>query len=211
MDIVVARRGQVSEADGLLEQMFRLRARVFCDRLAWDVTVTDGQERDGFDSLSPDYLLAVTRDRVVIGCVRLLPASGPTMLQTVFPFLLSDGVLNAREQSVESSRFCVDADIGREPPTFLHNATLSLFCGIIEWSILHGYTDIVTVTDLRFERLLRHARWPMQRLGQPHMIGNVNSIAGRLPADPEVLNRLRPPGYHLRHLTPTPSSHSDFV
>jgi len=30
----------------LLEQMFRLRARIFRDRLGWDVAVKDGKERD---------------------------------------------------------------------------------------------------------------------------------------------------------------------
>jgi acyl homoserine lactone synthase len=208
MDIVVARCGQTNETSQLLEQMFRLRTRVFRDRLAWKVTVRDGYEFDEFDGLHADYLLAVTKERVVVGCARLLPASGPTMLQTVFPILLSKGVIDASTHSVESSRFCVDADIGRANPTFLHNATLSLFCGIIEWSILHGYSEIVTATDLRFERLLRHAGWPMQRLGQPHMIGNVNSVAGRLLADPAVLSRLRPLDYRLRDLVPVVSSHA---
>ena len=33
----------------LLEQMFRLRARIFRDRLGWDVAVKDGKERDKYD------------------------------------------------------------------------------------------------------------------------------------------------------------------
>ena len=37
--------------------MFRLRARVFADRLKWDVPVSDGMERDRYDDEGPVYLI----------------------------------------------------------------------------------------------------------------------------------------------------------
>lgn len=179
-----------------LKQMHRLRAAVFGDRLEWDVSVAAGEERDHYDDCKPTYLLAITESGLVGGCVRLLPASGPTMLAQTFPQLLETGSLAAHPGMVESSRFCVDTSLvsGREGAR-LHLATLTLFAGIIEWSIANGYSEIVTATDLRFERILKRAGWPMRRLGEAAAIGNTVAIAGSLPADRVSFERVCPQGY----------------
>ncbi|NKL94438.1 acyl-homoserine-lactone synthase [Rhizobium leguminosarum] len=183
------------EHQTLLKQMYRLRADVFGGRLEWDVTVMDGGERDQYDELNPTYILATSSNKVV-GCARLLPAVGPTMLELTFPQLLRDGSLNANAAMIESSRFCVDTTLpaGRGGGQ-LHLATLTLFAGIIEWSMANGYDRIVTATDLRFERILNRAGWPMARLGEPVAIGNTVAIAGTLPADQESFEQVRPSNY----------------
>lgn len=181
----------------VLSQMFRLRARVFRDRLNWNVSVVGGQERDEFDELGPTYILVLGNAHDVVGSARLLPAVGPTMLEKAFPFLLTNGKLEAHHRMVESSRFCVDTQILGTSRGLLNEATLYLFAGIIEWSVSQGYDEIVTATDLRFERLLRHAGWPMQRLGEPRLIDQVVSVAGILPADEQSLKKVRPTGYRL--------------
>jgi len=76
-----------------LRQMHRLRATVFGGRLAWDVSIAAGEERDQYDECRPTYLLAIADGGKVAGCVRLLPASGPTMLEQTFPQLLDAGSL----------------------------------------------------------------------------------------------------------------------
>jgi acyl homoserine lactone synthase len=191
----------------LLQKMFALRARVFQGRLNWDVTVVAGEERDEFDELDPHYLLAVGARDDVLGTARLLPAMGPTMLERKFPALLPEGKLAPHSRMVESSRFCVDTFSPSRSRGLLHEATLSLLAAISEWSIKHGYDEIVTATDLRFERLLRHAGWPMKRLGEPQLIGNVDSIGGILKADNQSLARIRPATYELIEKTsPLPIS-----
>ena len=179
-----------------LAQMHRLRAIVFRDRLEWNVTITDGSERDQYDDLNPTYILAISGGNKVVGCARLLPAVGPTMLELTFPQLLADGSLNATSTMIESSRFCVDTTLpaGRGGGQ-LHVATLTMFAGIIEWSMANGYDRIVTATDLRFERILNRAGWPMARLGEPVPIGNTVAIAGVLPADQQSFGQVRPSNY----------------
>nr|WP_267901603.1 acyl-homoserine-lactone synthase [Sinorhizobium meliloti] len=66
----------------------------------------------------------------------------------------------------------------------------AMFAGIIEWSMANGYHEIVTATDLRFERILKRAGWPMQRLGPPCPIGNSLAVAGILSADVGSLDRI---------------------
>ncbi len=196
MQVLTISPDRYVEHQTLLKQMHGLRAEVFGGRLEWDVAITDGNERDQYDDLNPTYILAVSGGNKVVGCTRLLPAIGPTMLELTFPQLLADGSLNATSAMIESSRFCVDTTLpaGREGGQ-LHLATLTMFAGIIEWSIAHRYDKIVTATDLRFERILNRAGWPMARLGEPVAIGNTVAIAGTLPADQKSFERVRPSIY----------------
>ncbi|MGF0540664.1 acyl-homoserine-lactone synthase [Agrobacterium sp. ES01] len=187
-------------ADGienhLIKDMHRLRARVFRERLGWNMECTSEFEVDRFDEMSPTYILCLTPTDVVIGCVRLLPAKGTTMLQSVFPQLLQSGQLATHGGMIESSRFCVDTDLStNRTQNGLHPATLALFAGIVEWSLLYGYTEIVTATDVRLERILRRIGWPLTRLGDPVEINETRSVAGLLPVDRKRFNMLRPSAY----------------
>ena len=197
MRILTVAPDQYERHRNALRKMHRLRATVFGGRLAWDVSVTAGEERDQYDDCKPTYLLAIADGGKVAGCVRLLPASGPTMLEQTFPQLLDAGSLRPHSGMVESSRFCVDTSpASQRGASQLHLATLTLFAGIIEWSMASGYSEIVTATDLRFERILKRAGWPMQRLGEPATIGNTIAIAGSLPADRGSFEQVCPQGYH---------------
>lgn len=103
---------------------------------------------------------------------------------------------------IESSRFCVDTALaeGRGDGS-IHEATLTMFAGIVEWCMANGYTEIATVTDLRFERILARVGWPLRRLGEPKKIGVTMAVAGTLPADADTFLRLRPSQYRSE-LTP---------
>ena len=83
--IVVIQQYNAHEHSDLLDEMFRLRARVFRDRLRWDVQVADGKERDKYDDERPVYLVyADDESRKVKGSLRLLPTTGPTVLADIF-------------------------------------------------------------------------------------------------------------------------------
>ena len=68
----------------LLDEMFALRARVFGQRLAWEVDIIDGKEIDQFDALDPAYVIGLNDDGHVVSCVRALQTTGPHMLSDVF-------------------------------------------------------------------------------------------------------------------------------
>jgi acyl homoserine lactone synthase len=196
MQVVAISSPRTTSEKRLLEAHHRLRARVFSERLGWDVDVVDGCETDRFDSLNPTYIMAIAEGGVVVGCARLLPAIGPTMASEIFPTLLPDRHLDAHSGTIESSRFCVDRPSGEgRGNAVVHEATLTMFAGIIEWSLANGYSEIVTVTDLRFERLLAQVGWPFHRLAEPRTIGVTNAVAGILPATEEMFFRLRPDAY----------------
>ena len=203
MQVVTISKPQDIHEAALLKSHHQLRARVFSDRLGWDVDVSDGCESDNFDALQPTYVLAIDIIGRVVGCARLLPALGPTMLVDVFPSLLPTGHLVAHSAMIESSRFCVDTslDEGRGDGS-VHKATLTMFAGIVEWSLVNGFTNIVTVTDLRFERILSRVGWPLMRLGEPKKIGVTMAVAGTLPASSEIFQKLRPANYRSKFTIP---------
>lgn len=197
MRVVAFSTARTIQEAHLLHSHYQLRARVFFDRLGWEVDVRGGCESDNFDALRPTYILAVAGSSQLAGCARLLPTLGPTMVADVFPSLLPNGQLNGHATMVESSRFCVDTTLGEgRGAGSVHEATLTMFAGIIEWCLANGVAEIITVTDLRFERILARVGWPLQRLGEPRKIGVTMAVAGVLPADAGMFQKLRPSNYH---------------
>lgn len=196
MPILAVPPDQYASHNDELAQIHRLRETIFRGRLGWDVTETKSGEFDEYDQLDPTYVLAITDSGRVVGCARLLAAQGPTMLERTFPQLLRHGSLLASSRMVESSRFCVDTTLpaGKEGGQ-LHLTTLTMFAGIIEWPMAKGYDEIDTATDLRFERVLNRAGWPMARLSEPLVIGNTVAVAGTLPAGEMSFERVRPANY----------------
>ncbi len=179
---------------GLLVEMHKLRGRVFKGRLEWDVLVSNDMEIDEFDSYNPNYLIQVDESGRVTGCVRLLPSMGANMLRDVFP-VLCHGPAPASPVIWESSRFA--SDLPADAPKAaggLAVATWELFAGMIEFGMAWGLTDIVTVTDIRMERILRRAGWPFRRVGDVHDIGNTRAVAGLVETSAETLATVRAGG-----------------
>ena len=175
-----------------LSEMHRLRYRVFKERLGWDVEVSGDMEIDVFDACRPAYLLQTDDDGRIHGCVRLLPTMGPTMLNDTFPTLLDGQPAPVSEAIWESSRFGLDLSAGHTKAAGgIAVATYELFAGMIEFGLMQQLTDIVTVTDVRMERILQRVGWPLRRLGQPRSIGSTLAVAGYLSVSRETLDHLR--------------------
>lgn len=186
------RYGEFTDA---LSDMHRLRYRVFKERLGWDVETAGDMEIDEFDALSPAYLLLRGQSDRVLGCVRLLPSCGPTMLGETFPALLPDGPIPGAPDVWESSRFALDVhretEVGAQG---VGEPTYELFAGMVEFGLARSLSKILTVTDVRMERILRRANWPLERLGPPRQIGKTKAVAGYLAVSQEALRSLRVSG-----------------
>ncbi len=178
-----------------LAQMHRLRFKVFHQRLSWSVQVQGETEADQFDRCRPVWLLLPGPEGQIAGCVRLLPSEGPTMVRDVFADLLAGAAVPARSDIWESSRFALElpgrAEVGAGG---IAVATYELFAAMLEFGISRGLAKIVTVTDVRMERILRRAQWPLQRLGPPRALGNTTAVAGLLSVAHESLQRVRRAG-----------------
>jgi acyl homoserine lactone synthase len=177
-----------------LDAMFRNRAETFSDRLGWEVVVKDGYEQDRFDELNPIYLISVDpHSGEYWGSLRLLPTTGPNMLQDVFPQLLGEDEPVADATIWESSRFCVAAcpDQPERMKNWLNHALFELLLGIGEVAIPAGLTKIVSVFDARMLRILRATGCNLNIIGAPQRIGKVMSYAALFDVGPGALTKFK--------------------
>jgi acyl homoserine lactone synthase len=179
----------------LLDEMFRLRKRVFADRLGWDVECTaDGREIDRFDALDPGYVLGLDDAGHVVACVRALQTTGPHMLSEVFSDIL-DGEPPLRAATIwESTRFCVDTErLGRgKARNSVSYATCELMIGALEYAMRSGISDIVTVIDPVMDRVLKRSDCaPYDYVGKRAPMGKVPALAALLDCTEERVDRVR--------------------
>ncbi len=175
----------------LIDQMFQLRARQFNDRLGWKVKVSGGHERDGFDDLNPLYVVSVDTTEKVVGTFRLLQTTGPTMLSDVFSELVPDGLIVRSPIIWESTRFCVDTELAKEKAeSGLNLVTGELLSALLEIGVAAGLSHIVTVIDVRMERILRRSKCPIDRLAPPQRIDGVPSLAILMECTDETVARV---------------------
>ena len=107
--IVVVEQYSAHKYTLLMDQMFQMRARVFHDRLRWDVKVVEGRERDKYDDEGPVYVIYTDdRMREVKGSLRLLPTTGPTLLADIFSDTLPAAVYLSAPTIWECTRLCLD-------------------------------------------------------------------------------------------------------
>ena len=191
----------------LMDQMFRLRYRVFYERLGWDVAVEDGREIDNYDALSPYYFVALddehharTGEERVVGTWRILPTTGPYMLPDVFSVLMDGDPVPRSARVWECSRFAVDdratdaetgAHTAERSTQSIHRITSELFCGLIEYCLDVGIDEVITVYDLRVARLLPRIGCTPAWKTAVKRIGVTAAMAGRFAINHEVLESCR--------------------
>ncbi len=178
----------------LLEDMYRLRARVFHDRLGWEVKVTDGMEIDEFDAMDPAHVISVDDDGHVVGCMRLLQTTGPHMLADVFASIM-DGEPPLRSSSLwEATRFCVDTNrlkTGRGRNTIGY-VTSEVMIGAFEFAMAAGVTDAIAVIDPVMNRVLqRGGNAPHGYVGTPKQMGKVVAMAALMDCSEERIAKIR--------------------
>ncbi len=174
-----------------LSEMFRLRHRVFKERLGWNVTSENGEERDQFDELQPTYILAFD-DSKLVGCMRMLPTTSSYMLGSIFPKLLNDRTPPNDPGIWECSRFAVDCqDENRMGLAAKAMASAELFCGMAEYCLSQGIHSVLSVYDARVARLYkRFGIFPEWKTG-PCQINETSAMAGLFSITQQNLRKTR--------------------
>ncbi len=151
----------------LLDEMFRLRARIFHDRLKWNVRVVDGLERDKFDDEDPVYVIYTDEGaREVKGSLRLLPTTGPTLLADYFSDTCPDAAYLSAPTIWECTRFCLDdkiLDRGTQQEQILASATMIAAVG--DFAVRAGIESIIGNFEAPLIRLYRRIGCKVEVLG----------------------------------------------
>lgn len=142
----------------LAKGMFRDRADQFKTRLGWDVHVNaEGEERDQYDQLNPLYVIWEESDGSHGGSMRILPTTGPVMVNEVFGHLMG-GKLISSPRIWEVTRFCLSRNASP------HTAGAIMLSG---GELMEKYklTHIAGVFDERMIRIYRMIGSSPQVLG----------------------------------------------
>jgi N-acyl-L-homoserine lactone synthetase len=144
----------------LFDEMHRARARVFKDRLGWDVFVENGHETDRYDLLEQvSYLLTVDETGRSTGSLRLLPTTGDTMMRNEFAGFFSEPVDIVSPTTLECTRFCVHPI--ELPGRSCDPRTVSsdLLIGLCETCLRSGYDSILGLYNSHMTRVYRRIGW----------------------------------------------------
>lgn len=150
------------------------RHRVFVERLGWQLQTEPGIEFDDFDRPDTVYVIARGDHGHVVGCARLLPTTQPYLLSHVFPELLDGQPAPCSPQVWELSRFAA-MDLNDESASNfgVHSSptAVALLQASIRSAYERGATELITVSPLGIERLLRKAGFEASRLGPAKQLG----------------------------------------
>lgn len=185
MNITIAHRHALTPA--CLEQMHKLRARVFKYKKNWDVSVIAEMEIDGYDALDPIYMIArkQAEQTKVSGCWRILPTTGPYMLKDSFPQLLNGQKPPLSPHIWELSRFALEQE--ETSSLRLSKHSTSIISQVIHYAKERGVTDFVTVTTVGVERLLSKQGLDLKRFGPASKIGIETAVALRIALNDRTL------------------------
>lgn len=141
--------------------------------------VNNGRERDEFDDLDPVYAIAVHRpSSTVVGCVRLLPTTGPNMLSDVPAFQPAlQGRPAPRSPHIwEASRFAIDPRVRPGPadppaprlsPRGFQAVPRALLAAVGEYAADHGVDQFVGLSGVTVEAMFHASGIPTTRIGDP--------------------------------------------
>lgn len=161
-----------------LAEMHRLRKRVFIDHCKWPIREVNGMEIDQFDTDDAHYLLYLNENGDVEGSTRLIPTTKPYLLGEVFPHLIEDGKIPKSDNIWETTRFCGDAE--KAPK----NIAGILAAGMLEFALVNGIKEYVSVSDIRIEKTIKRFGWVPQRLGKVIDTGTEMAAGERFEVSP---------------------------
>jgi N-acyl-L-homoserine lactone synthetase len=148
-----------------LDQSYRLRHRVFAETLRWVLPSSDGKEIDLYDVWGTTIGL-VRADGMVVGMARLLPSSGPFMLEHDLAALLPPGHrVRKTSDTAEITRLAVTPEI--RDKGLSARIMLAVLKGVYQWAVENNVRYYYLEVEHRFLRVLRALGFPCEPLGAP--------------------------------------------
>jgi len=155
---------------GLFEEMGQYRREVFINRLGWELNTVNGLELDEFDGPEAVYVCSHDDEGNVDGVARLLPTTGPYLMEKVFPSLWAGKDLPRDPTIWELSRFAMmtPTDGRYQPHRQVSSKTApQLLQRVMQAAKWNGAHTLITVSPVGMERLLRLNGFRVKRSGAP--------------------------------------------
>jgi N-acyl-L-homoserine lactone synthetase len=157
---------QRAQYRSLLEDYFRLRKTIFHDRLGWSVNPVGDMEKDIYDTMDCLYILSTNAQGQLLGGLRQMVTTGPTLTWEVFSDLVPDRTSIMSPQVWETTRFCVSPAASHlKLANGMSRVSIELSRGAIEYGITQGVTRHIAVCERMVFELSRALRVPSEILG----------------------------------------------
>ncbi|GLH30369.1 acyl-homoserine-lactone synthase [Acetobacter pasteurianus] len=157
---------EAANYEDIYNDMLRSRAYVFSDRLKWAVDVRDGKEFDNYDTIHDPLYIVVSNDEDQrhVASLRLLPTTGPHMLNTEFSHFFSEDICVQSPDIWECTRLCLHYSGKRKINAVLAIAELaSALCRLTYNS---GISQIIGVYNHSMKRLYSRIGWEPNTLAK---------------------------------------------
>lgn len=177
-----------------LDDLHRLRKRIFHDTLGWDVPVVDDREIDPYDDMDPVYIVSVDEQtRAVRGGLRLMPTTGPHLMKDVFSAWFQNPVILESAAIWEATRFCVDPAYLHGPYTSrgLNLVTAELITGMCDLASKIGIRQLSAIGHLGMVNALKRAKCPYEIIGETQVPSGGRVYLGLLDVSPKIAAALR--------------------
>jgi len=173
-----------------LIEMHHDRKRVFVDQLGWQLpTAGSWLEVDEFDNEYTVYLIACSaHDDRHLASVRLLPTTGPHMLNTIFADL-SDGGPVVGHDVWESSRFTI-APLGMRG-TEVMRLSQYLALAHVEFALLNDIRRYTMIGEIHRVATVCAMGWKVRPLCLPTDCGGKKVVSMEVSIDEDTLPKMR--------------------
>lgn len=185
---------EYSQYTQLLDQSYRLRKKIFADRLGWAVSVAGPYERDGYDQLNPAYLFWCDENRTQLyGSIRLMPTTGPTLLYDVFRETFPETCDLSAPGIWEGTRMCVDEEaIDRD---FVNVRADRAFCllllALCEVALDKGIHTLISNYEPHMGRVYARAGAEFDEVGRADGYGKFAVCCGVFEVSSRVRDQMR--------------------
>jgi N-acyl-L-homoserine lactone synthetase len=153
------------ESEEEFRQAYRLRHRVFAEKLGWVPEREDRLESDIYDAWSTAIGIFSSHNEL-LGMVRMTPAPFPFMLESEFSGCLV-GSHHVRKEldTAEITRLAVD-------PTIVDRGLSAklmrtIFKGMYHWTLANNIRYTYLVVESRLLRVVQRIGWPCHAIGAP--------------------------------------------
>jgi N-acyl-L-homoserine lactone synthetase len=142
-------------------ELYRLRKKIFSDRLGWDVVCNIDMEFDEFDNPDTRYILGLYNGQLVCS-VRFTGLEQPNMITHTFHACFDTVQLPLA--GIESSRFFVDKSRARKLLGGRYPLSQVMFLAMINWARHNECNGIHTIVSRPMLTILKRSGWHVKVL-----------------------------------------------
>lgn len=160
--------------DEQMEETFRIRHAVYVVERGWKaLDRPDKREIDQFDTEQARYLVVLEGERV-IGGMRMVPTTAPTLMSDLFPQLCVRPLIRRPDVFELSRIFVIPEKRGEQKRPNIQDL---LLWGIMEYGLEEGLSQFTIVLETWWLPRLQDRGWRVTPLGLPEDIDGMSTIA----------------------------------